>query len=79
MIFLFICYLLGSAHFDSFAYNLTRQDVSVSCDIYLETEDGGVFVAARVDQSGESVRRAKGVFYWVFANGTYKVTNDIGQ
>lgn len=54
------------------------QDVSVSCDIYLETEDGGVFVAARVDQSGESVRRAKGVFYWVFANGTYKVTNDIG-
>ncbi|MCJ8743896.1 hypothetical protein PDJAM_G00099610 [Pangasius djambal] len=54
------------------------QDISVSCDIYLETEDGGVFVAARVDQGGESVQRAMGVFYWVFANGTYKVTNDIG-
>ncbi|XP_058235523.1 galactocerebrosidase isoform X1 [Hemibagrus wyckioides] len=54
------------------------QDISVSCDIYLETENGGVFVAARVDQSGESVRGSNGVFYWVFANGTYKVTNDIG-
>ncbi|KAI5090766.1 galactocerebrosidase precursor, partial [Silurus meridionalis] len=53
------------------------QDLSVSCDIYLENEDSGVFVAARVDQTGEAVRIAKGVFYWVFANGTYKVTNDI--
>ncbi|XP_060773967.1 galactocerebrosidase [Neoarius graeffei] len=54
------------------------QDIVVSCDIYLETEDSGVFVAARVDRSGESVQSAQGVFYWVFANGTYKVTNDIG-
>ncbi|KAK2864251.1 hypothetical protein Q7C36_003405 [Tachysurus vachellii] len=53
------------------------QDLSVSCDIYLESENSGVFVAARVDQSGESVRESNGVFYWVFANGTYKVTNDI--
>lgn len=60
-------------------FNLIRQDIVVSCDIYLETEDSGVFVAARVDRSGESVQSAQGVFYWVFANGTYKVTNDIGQ
>ncbi|XP_030626574.1 galactocerebrosidase [Chanos chanos] len=55
------------------------QDLEVSCDIYIETVNtGGVFVAARVDQGGESVRKAKGVFFWVFADGTYKLTNDIG-
>lgn len=40
---------------------------------------GGVFIAARVDKGGESVRSANGVFFWVFADGTYKVTNDLGQ
>ena len=40
---------------------------------------GGVFIAARVDKGGGSVRSAKGVFFWVFADGTYKVTNDLGQ
>ncbi|XP_026147349.1 galactocerebrosidase [Carassius auratus] len=54
-------------------------DLSVSCDVLIETPvTGGVFLAARVDQGGESVREAKGVFYWIYANGTYKVTNDIG-
>ncbi|XP_007255486.2 galactocerebrosidase [Astyanax mexicanus] len=54
------------------------QDLTVSCDIYIENMNGGVFIAARVDQAGESVKNAMGVFFWVFANGTYKVTNDIG-
>ena len=40
---------------------------------------GGVFIAARVDKGGQSVRSAKGVFYWVFSDGSYKVTNDLGQ
>ncbi|XDV41708.1 hypothetical protein PO909_010519 [Leuciscus waleckii] len=54
-------------------------DLNVSCDVLIETPiTGGVFLAARVDQAGESVREAKGVFYWLYANGTYKVTNDIG-
>ncbi|XP_064195389.1 galactocerebrosidase-like isoform X1 [Anguilla rostrata] len=54
------------------------QNLTVTCDIYIETEKiGGVFIAARVDKGGESVRNAKGVFYWVYANGTYKVTSDI--
>lgn len=54
-------------------------DVNVSCDVFIETpKTGGVFLAARVDQGGESVRQAKGVFYWIYANGTYRVTNDIG-
>uniref|UniRef100_A0A4W4G808 Galactocerebrosidase n=1 Tax=Electrophorus electricus TaxID=8005 RepID=A0A4W4G808_ELEEL len=56
----------------------TWQNLSVSCDVYIENENGGVFLAARVDQGGESVKSAMGVFYWVFANGTYKVTNDLG-
>uniref|UniRef100_A0A671L4N7 Galactocerebrosidase n=1 Tax=Sinocyclocheilus anshuiensis TaxID=1608454 RepID=A0A671L4N7_9TELE len=54
-------------------------DLNVSCDVLIETPvTGGVFLAARIDQGGESVREAKGVFYWIYANGTYKVTNDIG-
>ena len=40
---------------------------------------GGVFIAARVDKGGQSVRSAKGLFYWVFSDGSYKVTNDLGQ
>uniref|UniRef100_A0A8C6WWP6 Galactocerebrosidase n=1 Tax=Neogobius melanostomus TaxID=47308 RepID=A0A8C6WWP6_9GOBI len=43
------------------------QNVTVTC----------VFIAARVDKGGQSIRSARGVFYWVFADGTYKVTNDL--
>lgn len=54
-------------------------DLTVTCDILIETvKTGGVFIAARVDKGGESVREAMGVFFWVFADGTYRVTNDIG-
>ncbi|KAK1793143.1 hypothetical protein P4O66_011555 [Electrophorus voltai] len=54
------------------------QDVNVSCDVYMENEKGGgVFVAARVDKGGGSVRSTKGIFFWIFADGTYKVTNDL--
>lgn len=40
---------------------------------------GGVFLAARVDRGGQAIRSARGVFFWLFADGTYKVTNDLGQ
>uniref|UniRef100_UPI0037E87482 galactocerebrosidase isoform X2 n=1 Tax=Semicossyphus pulcher TaxID=241346 RepID=UPI0037E87482 len=54
------------------------QNLTVSCDVFMETvKTGGVFVAARVDKGGGSIRSAKGVFFWVFADGTYKVTNDL--
>uniref|UniRef100_A0A4W4HA08 Galactocerebrosidase n=1 Tax=Electrophorus electricus TaxID=8005 RepID=A0A4W4HA08_ELEEL len=54
------------------------QDVNVSCDVYMENEKGGgVFVAARVDKGGGSVRSTKGIFFWIFADGTYKVTSDL--
>lgn len=57
-----------------------RTDLNVSSDVLIETPNtGGVFLAARVDQGGESIRQAKGVFYWLYANGTYKVSNDIGN
>ncbi|XP_056152027.1 galactocerebrosidase isoform X2 [Lampris incognitus] len=53
-------------------------NLKVSCDVFMETvKTGGVYIAARVDKGGQSVRSARGVFYWVFADGTYKVTNDI--
>uniref|UniRef100_A0AAQ5YPL3 Galactocerebrosidase n=1 Tax=Amphiprion ocellaris TaxID=80972 RepID=A0AAQ5YPL3_AMPOC len=54
------------------------QDLTVSCDIFMENiQTGGVFVAARVDKGGGSVRSARGVFFWVFADGSYRVTNDL--
>ncbi|KAG7226212.1 hypothetical protein INR49_002906 [Caranx melampygus] len=54
------------------------QNLTVSCDVFMESaKTGGVFIAARVDKGGQSVRSTKGVFFWVFADGTYKVTNDL--
>lgn len=54
--------------------------MNISCDVYMENEyTGGVFVAARVDKGGGSVRSARGIFFWVFADGTYKVTNDLSE
>uniref|UniRef100_A0A671XEQ6 Galactocerebrosidase n=1 Tax=Sparus aurata TaxID=8175 RepID=A0A671XEQ6_SPAAU len=56
------------------------RNLTVTCDVFMESVNtGGVFIAARVDKGGESVRSANGVFFWVFADGTYKVTNDLGQ
>ncbi|XP_061701369.1 galactocerebrosidase [Syngnathoides biaculeatus] len=54
------------------------RDATVQCDVFMErAETGGVFVAVRVDRGGQTVRGARGVFFWVFADGTYKVTNDL--
>ncbi|KAF4083676.1 hypothetical protein AMELA_G00119530 [Ameiurus melas] len=54
------------------------QNMNISCDVYMESKyTGGVFVAARVDKGGGSVRSARGIFFWVFADGTYKITNDL--
>ncbi|KAK5916228.1 hypothetical protein CgunFtcFv8_011235 [Champsocephalus gunnari] len=54
------------------------QNMTVSCDVFMESvKTGGVFIAARVDKGGQSVRSTRGVFFWVFADGTYKVTNDL--
>ncbi|XP_054469504.1 galactocerebrosidase isoform X2 [Anoplopoma fimbria] len=54
------------------------ENLTVTCDVFMESvRTGGVFIAARVDKGGQSVRSAKGVFFWVFADGTYKVTNDL--
>ncbi|XP_017938413.1 galactocerebrosidase isoform X1 [Manacus vitellinus] len=58
--------------------NFQWVNMTVTCDIYIEKQhDGGVFIAGRVDNGGIYVRRTKGVFFWVFADGTYRVTRDI--
>uniref|UniRef100_A0A8C8CAQ8 Galactocerebrosidase n=1 Tax=Oncorhynchus tshawytscha TaxID=74940 RepID=A0A8C8CAQ8_ONCTS len=45
----------------------TWQNLTVSCDVFMDTvKTGGVFIAARVDKGGGSVR-----------NGSHKVTNDL--
>ncbi|XP_017287142.1 galactocerebrosidase isoform X2 [Kryptolebias marmoratus] len=54
------------------------ENLTVTCDVFMETvKSGGVFVAVRVDKGGQSVRSTKGIFLWVFADGTYKVTADL--
>ncbi|XP_055013798.1 galactocerebrosidase [Boleophthalmus pectinirostris] len=54
------------------------QNLTISCDVFMEkVKTGGVFIAARVDKGGQSIRSARGVFYWVYADGTYKVTSDL--
>ncbi|XP_072130612.1 galactocerebrosidase isoform X1 [Mobula birostris] len=54
------------------------QDFNITCDVLIETPNtGGVFVAGRVNKGGELIRHAEGLYYWIFADGTYKVTNDL--
>lgn len=58
--------------------NFQWVNLTVTCDIYIEKPiDGGVFIAGRVDNGGIYVRRTKGVFFWVYADGTYRVTSDL--
>lgn len=54
--------------------------MTVKCDVYIETpEVGGVFIAGRVNKGGTLIRSAKGVFFWIFASGSYRVTGDLGE
>ncbi|XP_040831141.1 galactocerebrosidase isoform X2 [Ochotona curzoniae] len=53
-------------------------NMTVKCDVYIETpEVGGVFIAGRVNKGGTLIRSAKGVFFWIFASGSYRVTGDL--
>ncbi|XP_049626524.1 galactocerebrosidase [Suncus etruscus] len=53
-------------------------NLTIRCDVYIETpETGGVFIAGRVTKGGIWVRSARGIFFWIFANGNYKVTSDL--
>uniref|UniRef100_UPI00398F6718 galactocerebrosidase isoform X3 n=1 Tax=Pristiophorus japonicus TaxID=55135 RepID=UPI00398F6718 len=54
------------------------KDLKITCDVLIETANtGGVFIAGRVNKGGEGIRHAEGVYYWIFADGMYKVTNDL--
>lgn len=58
--------------------DFTWSNITVTCDVYIETPDtGGVFIAARVNQGGTETYVTKGIYFWVFADGTYKVTGDL--
>uniref|UniRef100_H0VF42 Galactocerebrosidase n=3 Tax=Cavia porcellus TaxID=10141 RepID=H0VF42_CAVPO len=53
-------------------------NLTISCDVYIETpKKGGVFIAGRVNKGGLLVRISQGVFFWIFANGMYRVTGDL--
>ncbi|XP_048456350.1 galactocerebrosidase-like isoform X1 [Rhincodon typus] len=54
------------------------RNLNITCDVLIETANtGGVFIAGRVNKGGQVVRHAAGLFYWIFADGKYKVTNDL--
>ncbi|KAB0342867.1 hypothetical protein FD754_019793 [Muntiacus muntjak] len=56
----------------------TWSNLTIKCDVYIETpEKGGVFIAGRVNKGGILIRSARGIFFWIFANGTYRVTGDL--
>uniref|UniRef100_A0A2K6GCC2 Galactocerebrosidase n=1 Tax=Propithecus coquereli TaxID=379532 RepID=A0A2K6GCC2_PROCO len=56
----------------------TWTNLTITCDVYIETpETGGVFIAGRVNKGGIWIRSARGVFFWIFANGSYRVTGDL--
>ncbi|KAJ6661280.1 hypothetical protein lerEdw1_015417 [Lerista edwardsae] len=59
--------------------NHNWRNLTITCDIYIESNNGGAFIAGRINKAGEYVTSAKGVFFWVFPDGTYKVTSDIGK
>uniref|UniRef100_A0A5F9CHA2 Galactocerebrosidase n=1 Tax=Oryctolagus cuniculus TaxID=9986 RepID=A0A5F9CHA2_RABIT len=53
-------------------------NMTIRCDVYIETpEVGGVFIAGRVNKGGTLIRSAQGIFFWIFANGSYRVTGDL--
>ncbi|XP_002807300.2 galactocerebrosidase isoform X2 [Callithrix jacchus] len=53
-------------------------NLTIKCDVYIETPDtGGVFIAGRVNKGGVLIRSARGIFFWIFANGSYRVTGDL--
>ena len=58
----------------------SRTDVIVTCDVLIETPGtGGVFVAVRVDVGGGSIAFARGVYFWILAEGAFSITNDLGE
>lgn len=70
---------VGVCSYTNWTLHLSRQNLTVTCDVFMEkAQTGGVFVAARVDRGGQAIRSARGVYFWLLADGTYKVTNDLG-
>ncbi|KAM3855341.1 galactocerebrosidase isoform 1-T1 [Vipera latastei] len=55
----------------------TWVNFTITCDIYIESNKGGAFIAGRISKGGIYVTLAKGIFFWVFPDGTYRVTGDL--
>ncbi|XP_077992029.1 galactocerebrosidase-like [Glandiceps talaboti] len=58
--------------------NYTWTNVNVSSDVYIEDNNGGVLLAARVSAGSCNLRLAIGVFLWI-TPGKYTVTTDHEQ
>ena len=59
-------------------YSITRKSTNVSISAML-IDDGGLFLAALVDRGGCGIRRATGVFFWIFSGKQQQwvITNDL--
>ncbi|XP_074091686.1 galactocerebrosidase isoform X2 [Macrotis lagotis] len=56
------------------------KNLVITCDVYIETPHfGSVFIAGRVNKGGGIIRSAKGIFFWIFADGTYQITKDLAR
>lgn len=54
--------------------------MTIQCDVYIETpQRGGLFIAGRVNKGGILVRTATGIFFWIYASGSFRVTADLGK
>uniref|UniRef100_A0A6J0VCJ9 Galactocerebrosidase n=1 Tax=Pogona vitticeps TaxID=103695 RepID=A0A6J0VCJ9_9SAUR len=52
-------------------------NLTITCDVYIESDNGGAFIAGRVNKAGIYVGDAQGIFFWVLPDGTYRVTGDL--
>nr|XP_028573944.1 galactocerebrosidase isoform X1 [Podarcis muralis] len=73
-----ITWVTESEHPISIIGNYKWVNLTITCDIYIESNDGGAFIAGRVNKGGIYAKAAKGIFFWVFPDGTYRVTGDLG-
>ncbi|XP_058018479.1 galactocerebrosidase isoform X2 [Ahaetulla prasina] len=73
-----VTWVIDSMNTISIIGNYKWVNFIITCDIYIESSRGGAFIAGRINKGGIYVPSAKGIFFWVFPDGTYRVTRDLG-
>ncbi len=58
---------------------ITRENVHVNVSVLLESVYTRAFVATRVNHGGCDSQSATGVFFWLYGEGKWEVTSDLGE